>query len=98
MKYLKLMYKLLTCKDLEVEKEILHLHLPNLLTERRFNRGQQTNGVYCTKCGLELTSTSWIAQWKESHHTYCCDNCGEVATYRFDIAPFPISVTIEEES
>ncbi len=96
MNYLKLMYKPITCKNLETEREILHLHLPNLLTARRFNRGDQTNCVYCTECELELTSTSWIAQWRENEHSYCCDNCGKVVTYRFDLAPFPIKVETEE--
>ncbi len=91
-KYIKLMCGLYTCRDGEREEKFLKLFLPNFMVEKRIKEGRQHSTITCEKCGLELTSTSWIAEWKEDKHTYCCNYCGEIVTYHFGIAPVAIKV------
>lgn len=93
LKYLKEMIKLYKiCDDVELQNKILRLTIPNILSEVRGNRGSQGTFIYCKECRLELTSTSWLAEFKEDEHSYCCNNCGETVTYRFGIAPVAIKV------
>lgn len=76
-----------------VEREIYELE-----TERFLNQGMY---LYC-RCGNDLNNgLSTSANKKDGSVIYSCNKCGNVSSWRFDIAPVPvcmedISKTMEE--